>query len=96
KTLIGVIISCSCLFVFIILVVIIRFRSSDSSIIYADIPGHDPEISVEEEKTVLNVTLNPMGKFEDTDVKDETKDKKPGKEIKTEKMNLEWDDAYIA
>ena len=57
-------------------------------------PKEDAEPPAKEEETVLNVTMNPLEKFEETGEKDAEEDKKP--EAKPDKMNLEWDDAYIA
>ena len=73
------------------------FSSGDPAVVYTDIPENEPEV-VTDDITVMNVTMNPLEKFEDIDIqeKNEADDRVPAPKAKNDKMNLEWDDAYIA
>lgn len=95
---VGVVIAASCLFVFAILVIVIRLRSQETSVVYTDVPGNEAETSAEE-KTSMNVTMNPLEILEKLDLPVEEKngeESEPVLKTKKEKMTLEWDDAYIA
>lgn len=70
------------------------FFSGEANIAYTDVPENEMEVTADT-KTVMNVTMNPLEKLEGFQEANKEESKVAAKN-KNDKMNLEWDDAYIA
>ena len=75
--------------------IFLLFFSGEANIAYTDVPQNEILEVTADTKTVMNVTMNPLEKLEGFQEANKEESKVVAKN-KNDKMNLEWDDAYIA